>query len=90
MCLGLLVSALVNAAEKAIPSLVLLTMIEIILSGGVVPLTGKAGLQQLAWIVPSRWGFGAVASTVNLNLIGVVASGSTRPALGAYLGKLAV
>jgi ABC-type multidrug transport system ATPase subunit/ABC-type multidrug transport system permease subunit len=79
MCLGLLVSAMVSTSEKAMPFLVLLTMAQVILSGGVVSLVGKAGLQQLAYIAPSRWGFGAVASTVNLNVIGVVAPGSSDP-----------
>ncbi|HMD26699.1 MAG TPA: ABC transporter permease, partial [Streptosporangiaceae bacterium] len=69
MCLGLLVSALVSTSEKAMPFLVLLTMIQVILSGGVVALAGKAGLAQLSWISPSRWGYGAVASTSNLNVI---------------------
>jgi ABC-type transport system involved in multi-copper enzyme maturation permease subunit len=69
MCLGLLVSALVSTSEKAMPFLVLLTMVQVILSGGVVALAGKAGLSQLAWISPSRWGFGAVASTSDLNVI---------------------
>jgi len=67
MCLGLLVSALVSTSEKTMPILVLLTMIQVILSGGVVSLVKKAGLSQLAWISPSRWGFGAVAATSNLN-----------------------
>jgi ABC transport system ATP-binding/permease protein len=79
MCLGLLVSALVSTSEKAMPFLVLLTMAQVILSGGVVSLVNKPGLQQLAYIAPSRWGFGAVASTVNLNVIGVVAPGSSDP-----------
>ena len=79
MCLGLLVSAMVSTSEKAMPFLVLLTMLQVILSGGVVSLVGKPGLEQLAYIAPSRWGFGAVASTVNLNVIGVVAPGSTDP-----------
>ncbi|MGH3233465.1 MAG: ATP-binding cassette domain-containing protein, partial [Streptosporangiaceae bacterium] len=79
MCLGLLVSALVSTSEKAMPFLVLLTMVQVILSGGVVSLVGKPGLEQLAYIAPSRWGFGAVASTVNLNVIGVSAPGSTDP-----------
>jgi ABC-type multidrug transport system permease subunit len=35
MCLGLLVSALVSTSEKAMPLLVLLTMVQVILSGGV-------------------------------------------------------
>ena len=69
MCLGLLVSALVSTSEKAMPILVLLTMVQVILSGGVLSLVGKVGLTQLAYISPSRWGFGAVASTANLNLI---------------------
>ncbi len=79
MCLGLLVSALVSTSEKAMPFLVLLTMAQVILSGGVVSLVGKQGLGQVAYIAPSRWGFGAVASTVNLNEIGVVAPGSSDP-----------
>ena len=79
MCLGLLVSASVSTSEKAMPFLVLLTMAQVILSGGVVSLVGKQGLEQLAYIAPSRWGFGAVASTVNLNVIGVVAPGSSDP-----------
>jgi hypothetical protein len=49
------------------------------LSGGVVSLVGKTGLEQLAYAAPSRWGFGAVASTVDLNTIGVAAPGSTDP-----------
>jgi ABC-type multidrug transport system ATPase subunit len=76
MCLGLLVSAMVSTSEKAMPFLVLLTMIQVILSGGVVSLVGKAGLSQLAWISPSRWGFGAVASTANLNVISPTAAGN--------------
>ena len=69
MCLGLLISSLVSTSEKAMPFLVLLTMIQVILSGGVFALTGMAGLSQLAWIAPARWGFGATASTVSLNVI---------------------
>ena len=69
MCLGLFVSAIVSTSEKAMPFLVMLTMAQIILSGGVLPLAGLAGLSQLSWIAPSRWGFGAVAATVNLNIL---------------------
>ncbi|MFI5959423.1 FHA domain-containing protein [Cryptosporangium sp. NPDC051539] len=69
MCLGLLVSAFVSTSEKAMPFLVMLTMGQVILSGGVLPLAGIAGLSQLAWLAPSRWGFAAAASTVNLNVL---------------------
>jgi ABC transport system ATP-binding/permease protein len=69
MSLGLLISALVSTSEKTMPFLVLLTIVQVILSGGVVPVVGKAGLSQLAWIAPSRWGFGAMAATAHLNTL---------------------
>jgi ABC-type multidrug transport system ATPase subunit len=69
MTIGLVISATVSNAEKTMPLLVLASMVQIILSGGVIALPGKAGLEQLAWITPSRWGFGATAATVNLNRI---------------------
>jgi ABC-type transport system involved in multi-copper enzyme maturation permease subunit len=77
MTIGLLISAVVSSAEKTMPLLVLVSMVQIILSGGVIALSGKAGLEQLAWLTPSRWGFGATASTVNLTQISPPAG--TRP-----------
>jgi ABC transport system ATP-binding/permease protein len=76
MALGLLVSAIVSTSEKTMPFLVMVTMAQIVLSGGVVPLSGLAGLAQLSWIAPARWGFSATASTVNLNTL---ARGSSDP-----------
>ena len=69
MCLGLMVSALVNTSEKAVPFLVMLVVGQIVLSGGVVPLAGIAGLSQVSWIAPARWGLAAAASTVNVNTL---------------------
>ena len=69
MCLGLFVSALVSTSEKAMPFLVLFTMVQVVLSGYVVPLAHNVGLKQLSVIAPSRWGLAAAASTVNLNQI---------------------
>jgi ABC transport system ATP-binding/permease protein len=74
MCLGLMVSALVDTSEKAVPFLVMLVVGQIVLSGGVVPLAGIAGLSQLSWIAPARWGLGAAASTVNVNALTPVTS----------------
>ena len=42
-------------------------------------LTGKPGLTQLALLAPARWGFGAVASTSNLNVITSGAGSITDP-----------
>ena len=69
MCLGLFVSALVSTSEKAMPFLVLFTLVQVVLSGYVVPLADNVGLKQLSVISPSRWGLAAAASTVDLNHI---------------------
>ncbi|MGH3394104.1 MAG: ATP-binding cassette domain-containing protein, partial [Streptosporangiaceae bacterium] len=69
MTLGLLISAMVNSSDKTMPLLVVGVMFQVILTGGIFPVAGKAGLEQIAWLSPSRWGFAAVASTVNLNVI---------------------
>ena len=67
MALGLLISAVVNSSDKTMPLLVVAVLVEVVLSGGIIRLNGIAGLEQLSWLSPSRWGFGAVASTVDLN-----------------------
>ena len=67
MAAGLLISAAVNTSDKTLPLLVVTVLVEVVLSGGVIRLNGSAGLEQLAWFTPSRWGFAAVASTIDLN-----------------------
>ena len=67
MTAGLLISAAVNSSDKTLPLLVVTVLVEVVLSGGVIRLNGSAGLEQLAWLTPSRWGFAAVASTIDLN-----------------------
>jgi ABC transport system ATP-binding/permease protein len=79
MALGLLVSSMVSTSEKAMPMLVLLAIAQVILSGGILPLNGKIGLNQLSWLAPARWGFGATASTVNLNQIVPGMAGKADP-----------
>jgi len=65
MCLGLLVSAMVSTSEKAVPFLVMLTLLQVVLSGGLLKL--GTGLAQFAYIAPSRWGLAATASTIDFN-----------------------
>jgi hypothetical protein len=87
MTLGLLISCLVNSSDKTMPLLVVGVMFQVILTGGIFPLAGKVGLEQVAWASPSRWGFAAVGSTVNMNVIqqpvppaGAAVLPATRPA----------
>ncbi len=64
---GLLISAAVSSSDKTMPLLVVVVLLEVVLSGAVFRLNGKAGLEQFSWLSPSRWGFAATASTVDLN-----------------------
>jgi ABC transport system ATP-binding/permease protein len=69
MTLGLLLSSIVDTSDKAMPLLVVVVMFQVVLSGGIFPLHGKAGLEEVSWFAPSRWGYAATASTVNLNAV---------------------
>ncbi|MBC2905700.1 FHA domain-containing protein [Streptomyces cupreus] len=66
MMLGLLVSALVRKEEVTMPLLVLLAVVQVVFCGALLKLDGVPGLEQLAWLVPSRWALGAMAGTVDL------------------------
>jgi ABC transport system ATP-binding/permease protein len=65
MTVGLAVSAFVDSSEKTMQALVLIAIVQVMLSGGVLAL--GAGLKQIAYVAPARWGFGATASTADLN-----------------------
>ncbi len=69
LALGLLVSVSVNTSEKTLPLLIVLSMAQLVLTGGLVRLPGTFGLEQLAYISPSRWGFAAGAATIDLDTL---------------------
>ncbi len=69
MTLGLLISSIVNTSEKGLPLLLVSVIGQVVFTGGVISLVGKVGLEQVAWISPSRWGFAAIAATTNLSVI---------------------
>jgi ABC transport system ATP-binding/permease protein len=69
MALGLLISALVNSSETTLVLLFVSVMLQVVFTGGAFPIAGRPGLEQVAWLFPSRWGYGAVASTANLAVI---------------------
>ena len=64
---GLTLSSLARSTEQVLPMLVVSIMVSMVLAGGLIPVTGRAVLNQLSWFVPARWGFAASASTVDLN-----------------------
>ncbi|WP_121179689.1 FHA domain-containing protein [Streptomyces sp. 1114.5] len=69
MMLGLVVSALVDKEEATMPLLVLLSVVQIVFSGLMLKLHGVPGLEQFAWLIPSRWGMSAMARTVQLHTL---------------------
>jgi ABC transport system ATP-binding/permease protein len=64
--LALLLSSLARSNEQIMPLLVVTLMMQLVLCGGMVPVTDRIFLDQLSWVVPSRWGYAASASTVDL------------------------
>jgi hypothetical protein len=38
------------------------------------PIASRFGLEQIAWFVPARWGFAAVASTVDVHHVNLLAA----------------
>jgi ABC-type multidrug transport system ATPase subunit len=63
---GLVLSSLARSNEQIMPLLVVSLMAQLVLSGGMVPVTNRIFLDQLSWTMPSRWGYAASASTVDL------------------------
>ncbi|MGA8332399.1 MAG: ATP-binding cassette domain-containing protein, partial [Mycobacterium sp.] len=64
--LGLAISSLVRSGEQIMPLFVVAVMAQLVLCGGMVPVTGRLGLDQLSWVMPARWGYAAAASTVDI------------------------
>lgn len=68
---ALLVSALVSTNEQAMMVMVVLIMAQFVFIGKLIQVVGRAGLEQLTWFVPTRWGYAAAAATVNLREIDI-------------------
>jgi hypothetical protein len=67
--LGLVLSSIARSNEQIMPLLVVSLMLQLVLAGGLIPVTGRIFLDQLSWAVPSRWGYAASASTVDVRAL---------------------
>ena len=63
--LGLMLSAVAQSNEQIMPLLVVSIMSQLVLAGGMIPVSGRAGLNQLSWLTPGRWGYAAGASSID-------------------------
>ncbi|MFF5706787.1 FHA domain-containing protein [Streptomyces sp. NPDC012794] len=66
MMFGLVISSLVKTAEKTMPLLVMFAIVQVVFTGVLFQLYDKIGLEQFAYLMPSRWAIGAAGTTLNL------------------------
>lgn len=69
MATGLLLSALVTSSEQVMPLFVVFLMAQLVLNGGLLPISGEGLIYGLATVVIARWGFAMSASSMNLAAI---------------------
>ncbi|MGW3246740.1 FHA domain-containing protein [Streptomyces sp. NPDC001070] len=66
MMFGLVISSLVKTAEKTMPLLVMFAIVQVVFTGVLFQIFGTVGLEQVAWLMPSRWAIGAAGATLDL------------------------
>ncbi|GGZ29268.1 FHA domain-containing protein [Streptomyces nitrosporeus] len=66
MMFGLMISALVKTAEKTMPLLVMFAIVQVVFTGVLFQVYGSPGLEQFAWLMPSRWAMAAAGTTLDL------------------------
>jgi len=63
---GLAVSAAARSVDQTMPALVALVMGQLVFCGGLFSLAGRAGLEQMSWLLPARFGYAAGAATIGM------------------------
>ncbi|MEU8893904.1 FHA domain-containing protein [Streptomyces sp. NPDC048442] len=66
MMFGLVISSLVKTSEKTMPLLVMFAIVQVVFTGILFKVYGQVGLEQFAWLMPSRWAIGAAGTTLDL------------------------
>lgn len=66
---GLLLSTVAKSNEQVMPLLVVMIMCQLVMAGGMIPVTDRVVLEQISYVFPSRWGFASGASTIDLRTL---------------------
>ncbi|MGW0700280.1 FHA domain-containing protein [Streptomyces sp. NPDC002867] len=66
MMFGLVISSLVKTAEKTMPLLVMFAIVQVVFTGILFQVYGSPGLEQFAWLMPSRWAIAGAGTTLDL------------------------
>jgi hypothetical protein len=64
---GLWISAKVRSTEQTTPWLVAVVMSQIALCGALIPVAGRAVIEDVTMFAPGRWAYVAVASSAHLD-----------------------
>ncbi|MFD7020735.1 FHA domain-containing protein [Streptomyces sp. NPDC059161] len=67
MMFGLIISALVKTSEKTMPLLVMFAIVQVVFTGILFKVYDSVGLEQFAWLMPSRWAIAGVGTTLDLS-----------------------
>ncbi|WP_422070495.1 ABC transporter ATP-binding protein/permease [Streptomyces orinoci] len=69
MMIGLVISSLVKTAEKTMPLLVMYAIVQVVFTGIMFKIYNSPGIEQFAWLMPSRWAVAGTATTLDLSHI---------------------
>lgn len=64
--MGLLMSSFVKTSEQVMPLLVVSVMASLVLCGGLFPVNGRPVLEQVSYLMPSRWGYAGSAAVTDV------------------------
>ncbi|WP_101254451.1 FHA domain-containing protein [Streptomyces barkulensis] len=67
MMVGLVISSLVKTSEMTMPLLVGFAIIQLVFTGVLFQVFDAPGIEQVAWLMPSRWAVAATGATVDLS-----------------------
>ncbi|MCX5113967.1 FHA domain-containing protein [Streptomyces sp. NBC_00378] len=67
MMFGLVISSLVKTSEKTMPLLVMFAIVQVVFTGILFQVFGSPGLEQFAWLMPSRWAIAGAGTTLDLS-----------------------
>jgi ABC transport system ATP-binding/permease protein len=66
-------SSLATYSEQILLTGVLIVLLSMVFAGALFPISGRFPLEQIAGLVPSRWGFAAAAATVDVHAVNPLA-----------------
>jgi ABC transport system ATP-binding/permease protein len=69
MMIGLVISSLVKTSEMTMPLLVMISVVQLVFTGALFAVHGTLGVEQVAWLMPSRWALAGVGTTTDLNTL---------------------